>query len=303
MASVIAHISDFHCPMRIEVRPGEILNKRVLGLANLRFRREKLHSLDILSTLLRHLAEKRPDLTVITGDLVNLALDEEFMKMDVLLRSSGLDPGSTILVPGNHDRYLRSAAGSLERRLSSWVPESVSREDYPYLRRMGPIAVIGISSAVPRGPFRSAGLIGPTQLERIKALIDRPEIRDQTLLILCHHPPFPYPEPIKNYEGGLEDWPALLSILRERPTYLLHGHLHVFSHRILRFRHHEGSVTAVGATSASRRSNDPSRQAAYHLYSFEGSALVKAERCRLDPDGGTVIQETLPEPISGPDLE
>ncbi len=293
MPFVLAHISDFHCPFPVRVRAGEVLNKRILGLMNLRLRRQRLHRPDTLSTLLLHLAAQQPDFTAVTGDLVNLGLDEEFRIMADLLASSGLDPARTAIVPGNHDRYVAAAQGALERHLAAWLPEPLPREGYPQVWTAGPLDLVGISSAVPRSFLRSAGRIGSPQIERLTALLDRLPREGRSLVVLCHHPPFRYARPLKQLEAGLEDIGPFLAPLAGRSALVLSGHTHRFSHRWIGSKR---DIRSIGVPSASRASEDVAKQAAYHLYTFDGPVLTGAVRCRLDPSNGNVIQEPIPEP-------
>ena len=44
---------------------------------------------------------------------------------------------------------------------------------FPFLRRRGPLALIGLSSAVPTAPFMATGRLGAEQLARSRELLDQ----------------------------------------------------------------------------------------------------------------------------------
>ena len=63
-------------------------------------------------------------------------------------------PDRVSFVPGNHDAYVRTSMRDVERYLSPWMTTDSGRyEGFPYVRMIGPVALVGLSSAVPTGPF------------------------------------------------------------------------------------------------------------------------------------------------------
>ena len=44
---------------------------------------------------------------------------------------------------------------------------------FPFVRRRGPLALIGLSSAVPTPPFLATGRLGDAQLQKLAAVLDR----------------------------------------------------------------------------------------------------------------------------------
>ncbi len=51
------------------------------------------------------LAQQRPDHIAVTGDLVNIALPDEFTQAHAFLKTIGT-PDRVTVVPGNHDAYV-----------------------------------------------------------------------------------------------------------------------------------------------------------------------------------------------------
>jgi 3',5'-cyclic AMP phosphodiesterase CpdA len=160
---------------------------------------------------------------------------------------------------------------------------------FPFVRRRGPLALIGLSSAVPSGPFLATGRLGDEQIARLDELL--PRLADHCRVVLIHHPP-------GHARGGrfkrLTDAPALRSVLARRGAELvLHGHDHVAALDWLAGP--RGPIPALGVPSASATTVDGHHvePAAYNLYRVEGSA--GAWRCEavtrgFRPGGDVVIE-------------
>ena len=67
-------------------------------------------------------------------------------------------------------------------------------DDFPYLRRRGPLAIIGVSTAAPMPP-QCAGRPHrqAEQMERLAALLARTRQDGCCRVVLIHHPPLPGP--------------------------------------------------------------------------------------------------------------
>jgi 3',5'-cyclic AMP phosphodiesterase CpdA len=175
------------------------------------------------------------------------------------------------MVPGNHDAYVRPA---LAAHAIHW--HEFMRDDeadtaalrFPFVRRRGPLALIGLSSAVPTAPFMATGRLGAEQIARLDALLER--FAGICRVVLIHHPP-------QGRRGDrfkrLIDATALRDVLRRRGAELvLHGHDHV--HALNWLDGPRGPIPALGVPSASavRANNRHADRAAYNLYRIEGSA-------------------------------
>ncbi len=72
------------------------------------------------------------------------------------------------LVPGNHDAYVRSGRAASAAALGRLhARRRRRRRRFPFLRRRGPLALIGLSSAVPTAPLMATGRLGADQLQRL----------------------------------------------------------------------------------------------------------------------------------------
>jgi 3',5'-cyclic AMP phosphodiesterase CpdA len=280
----IAHLSDPHLLDLHGVAWRTLLSsKRITGAANLLVARARKHRAPIAQQIARHIRESHVDHVVITGDVTNLSLDPEFELVARWLREDlALDPGRVSVVPGNHDRYTRDAARSeaFERMLGPYlVSDLPSPTRFPYVHLRGPLAILGVDSAVPRPPLVAAGEVGRDQLERLRKLLDDAAVRQRTPVILVHHPPRWTRSWCKEMTDGLRDAAALQAILPQRPGLLLHGHMHrtmVHSLHACRSR-----WTVVGAPSASSTST-----AGYHTYVFDDDGkLIKMLSTTRGADG------------------
>src|SRR3954464_8964275 len=106
----VAHFSDLHVLALDGVSPSRFMNKRFTGWVNLRLKREHKHRPGHVRAVAREVARAKVDHVVITGDLTNLALEQEFEAVKRLIEEDlGVDPQHVTIVPGNHDLYTRGA--------------------------------------------------------------------------------------------------------------------------------------------------------------------------------------------------
>jgi 3',5'-cyclic AMP phosphodiesterase CpdA len=291
----VAHISDTHVlpPHGMQWREM-FFNKRITGWANTRLRRGRVYRRRYLEAVLD--AASRADHLVITGDVTNLALEGEFHEALALFerRRGGAE---ITVVPGNHDIYLPkiSREGRFEHHFGAFVrsdlPElsvRVAAGDYPFVKLRGEVAIIGLSSAVPRPPFIAAGHLGGDQIRALRAILDHPEVRSRFPVILVHHPPVDSRSRLFQLRDGLTDAASLREVLAAlRRGLLLFGHLHV------RRRCRVGAVDVAGASGAALDHPDVAIRAGYNLYVIDdGGAQIEAHV--LDPAGGSFQRTDVP---------
>ncbi|MCP3871176.1 MAG: metallophosphoesterase [Gammaproteobacteria bacterium] len=266
-----AHLSDLHLSDPGCVKPGDLLNKRLLGYLSWRSHRRKEHRMEVVDALVRDLENLNPRHIVITGDLTHLGLPEEFAQVSRWLNSLG-SPGEVTVIPGNHETYIKTPwAGTLGR----WTPYMVSDGAaapagglFPSLRVRGGIAFIGTSSARPSAPFLAVGSLGSTQLHDLKHLLAESGRRGLFRVLLIHHPPL---KETLGRRKSLTDSKALRAVLRRQGVELvLHGHAHRPAWGLLKTV--AGTTPVVGVPSASAIGLKPGRRAAYNL-------------CRVAPNG------------------
>src|SRR6185436_14039971 len=168
---VLAHLSDPHLAPLPFPKPLELLSKRGLGYINWLRKRRSIHRADMLAALVADVNERAPDHVAITGDLVNLSLSNEFAAARVWLAGMG-DPGNVTVVPSNHDCYVRAAAEFAERAWSDYM-RGDGGESFPFVRRRGPLALIGLSTSLPTPPLAATGHLHSDQIARLGELLAR----------------------------------------------------------------------------------------------------------------------------------
>ena len=287
---VLAHLSDPHLAPLPTPNPLELLGKRLTGFINWHYNRRHVHRADVLESIVHDLKEHAPDHIAVTGDLINLSLAGEFAPARLWLERLG-GPQDVTVVPGNHDTYVWSKARHPQRYWAEYMrgdadgrAASSEPPDFPFVRRRGPAALIGVTSAVPTPPFRATGRVGEAQLARVAALLDDFGRVGVFRIVLIHHPPLTRPE---WRDRRLVDGEAFIGMLKQHGAELvLHGHEHL---DIVRwFETPRGRVPAIGVPSASEGPGGKHDAAAYNLYAIDGGP--GAWRCEVivrgvDSDG------------------
>lgn len=285
----VAHFSDLHLLDLTGAVPHRLFNKRFTGYLNLRLRRGHKHKPEPVRLGARSLRNLGVDHVVVTGDLSNLSLEREFDRVkDLFENDMGFSPDQISVVPGNHDAYTRGAVRTLrfhkwferyiscdlDRRFaSSDVPPKAGAESFPFVRLRGPLAFIGLSTAVPHPPFVAAGRLGRRQIERLRSILEHPEVRSRTPIVLQHHPPLNPKGFVKTALEGLWDARAELDAMAEvRHGLVLHGHWHTRLRREIPTR--AGSLEIVGATSASLLHEDERKVAGFNVYDFDDAGRL-----------------------------
>jgi 3',5'-cyclic AMP phosphodiesterase CpdA len=259
----LAHLSDPHLPPLPAARLRDLAGKRALGYVNWTRNRHKYHRREVLDALVADMQAQRPDHIAVTGDLVNLALEAEFTPARAWLEGVG-PPQQVTVVPGNHDAYVRATrhhfAGTFGKYLQGDAGTDGPR--FPFVRRRGPLALIGVSSAVPTLPLMATGRLGRAQLDALdRELAQLPA--DETFRVLLVHHPLHSTSRMKR----LTDSRALRAVLKRRGVELvLHGHDHIHSTMWLEGAGQE--IPAVGVPSASALAHRHYPAAAYNLFSI-----------------------------------
>src|SRR5215831_58125 len=173
-AFTLAHLSDPHLPPLPEPTASELAGKRVFGYLNWRRNRHKYHRREVLDVLVSDLRAQSPDHIAVTGDFVNLALEAEFAPSRAWLESVG-PPDQVTAIPGNHDAYVGATRHRFTQAWAGYLNGDDTAHDamFPSLRRRGPLALIGLSSAVPTPPFMATGTLGRNQLDALARLLER----------------------------------------------------------------------------------------------------------------------------------
>jgi 3',5'-cyclic AMP phosphodiesterase CpdA len=262
---LLAHLSDPHLGPIPAPPLRELLNKRGLGLINWYRKRHRHHRGDVLDAIVADMKAQAPGHVAVTGDLINISLPAEFARAAAWLRSVGA-PDDVTLVPGNHDAYIKRVAGHAAQHWGDYM-KGDDGAPFPFVRRRGPVAVVGLTTSLPTGPFMATGRLGDAQLallaEILAALAREPAFR----AVLIHHPPMPSRG---HHMKRLIDAPKLRAVLAEHGAeLLLHGHNH--EQQLMWLDGPKGRIPAVGVPSASAIVSRHDEPAAYNLYRIAGA--------------------------------
>ncbi len=269
---IFAHLSDLHIGPLPPAGFAALCGKRVLGYLSWHARRKAEHRSEVLEALRTDLQARAPAHVAVTGDLTNLALPAEYEQVAGWLQQLG-KPADVTVVPGNHDAYvavpweasLAHVAGYMQgdalpdTGLRDGLPRAA--DHFPFVRRRGPVAFVGVSTALPTPPFRATGRVGPGQLERLERALAVLGRAGLFRVILIHHPPQTNAVRSRN---RLLDAAAVRDVLaRTGAELVLHGH----AHRQVQAEvaGPEREVPVLGVASGSAFGRRARRHARYHL--------------------------------------
>ncbi|SRR5438552_2637186 len=290
---VLAHVSDPHLSPLPRPRWSELVGKRVTGFVNWHRTRHLIHRAEVLARVVADLEASAPDHIAVTGDLANISLPGEYAPARAWLQALGT-PDRVSLVPGNHDVYVRGIASHLHSQWGAYIRGDDAKDDtseleFPFLRRRGPLALIGLSSAVPSAPFMATGRLGDAQITRLAGLLDSCREERRFRVVLIHHPPMSTPR--RHFKRLIDGAKLRAAIEKHGAELVIHGHDHTHSLIYLAGAHRP--VPVLGAPSASQASRPGHPPAGYNLCRIEGQA--GAWQCEiiargLSADGGTMME-------------
>ena len=259
----LAHLSDPHLPPLPRARLSELAGKRAFGYLNWTRTRRKYYRREVLDALVADMQAQSPDHIAVTGDLVNLALEAEFAPAHAWLKSVG-EPHLVTTIPGNHDAYVRKTRHRFVESFGDYLSgDQATGNAFPFLRRRGPIALIGLSSAVPTPPLMATGTLGRGQRDALERVLTNLADEDAFRVLLVHHPLRSDSRPKR-----LTDSTPLLALLKKHGVDLvLHGHDHV--HSTMWFDGPDGKIPSIGVPAASALARGRHPAAAYNLYEIE----------------------------------
>ncbi|SEP40439.1 3',5'-cyclic AMP phosphodiesterase CpdA [Rhodospirillales bacterium URHD0017] len=289
----LAHLSDPHLPMP-PARAMELLGKRATGYINWWRNRVHLHVPEALAGVVADIKAEKPDHIALTGDLVNIALPTEFSRAAEWLGTLGT-PKDVTVIPGNHDVYVATA---WPRSLGLWgayvagdgQPAATGFDVFPTLRRRGPLALVGLSSGVPKPPLLATGTLGAAQIAKTEKLLADLGREGLCRVVLIHHPPLTSESRYKR----LTDAAAFQAMIRRAGCELvLHGHNH--RSEVAQIAGPTGPVPVIGVTSASAAPGSKYGRARWHLIRITREAngwrfdvelrALRADGAGCEPDG------------------
>ena len=276
----LAHLSDPHLAPLPEPHWTELIGKRITGYINWRCKRRFVHDPATLAAIVADVKAQATDHIAVTGDIANIGLAAEYLSGRDWLENLGPTRDVTF-VPGNHDIYVRESAVFASRQWGAYMSDDDGTGGFPFVRRRGNVAMIGLSTGVPTAPFLATGWLGATQFAALAIALNKLRAEDLFRVVLLHHPPVT--EAAQQYR--LMDAKVFLRVIGMHGADLvLHGHDHL--HMINWLDGPDGTrVPAVGVPSASALHAGGKDVAAYNLYRIGGTR--GAWQCELISRGLT----------------
>jgi 3',5'-cyclic AMP phosphodiesterase CpdA len=290
----IAHLTDVHLGPITGFSARYWNLKRATGYLNWARNRAHLYRRDVLDRIVADVRAQRPDHIAVTGDLANIGLPQELEQALAWLETVGT-PEKVTVIPGNHDIYSRIGRDPGTRRWAAYMARDAqvigfapAGAEFPFVRVVGGVAIVGVNSAVPTPPFMAWGEVGKDQLARVANTLDKLAQTSLFRLVLIHHPPLPGQA---SRTRGLRDAAALEAVLMRHGAELVvhgHNHLNMLAWRVAP----SGPFPIVGAPSASLgapHGREP--LARYNLYTIDAAARSISMLGRgLTEPGGPVVE-------------
>ncbi len=246
----LAHISDVHIGPLPNITYRELASKRLVGYVNLKCNRRRHHHDGIVDTIVADLKAQQPDHIAVTGDLINLALDDEIEIARMWLEMLGAHKDVSVVL-GNHDAYV---PGAFDKACTAWGPwmhgdnavRPINQHSFPYLRVRGNVAMIGVSTARATVPFMASGFFCNCQAERLSTILDETGRQGLFRIIMIHHPPVYGVVGAHKRLFGIGKFQNVIS--RHGAELVVHGHLHLSTLYLISGPN--GAVPVVGVAAA-----------------------------------------------------
>lgn len=194
---LIAQLSDLHIRPQGQLYQGVVDANRMLS--------------DAIGHL--HRLDRRPDLVLLTGDLVDEGLPQEYAAARALLADLQIP---YLVIPGNHDHrgHLRAAFAD-----HAYLPQDGPMH---YSVDQHPVRIVALDSTV---PGLHHGAIAPEGLDWLRAtLAAKPH---QPTVLMLHHPPFACGIPYMDTYRYVDDGPLAEVVgAFEQVQLVVCGHVH-----------------------------------------------------------------------------
>jgi 3',5'-cyclic AMP phosphodiesterase CpdA len=172
----------------------------------------------LVEPLISVIAEIKPDLVAVSGDLTQRARTREFREARAFLDRL---PQSQIVVPGNHDVPLHNVFARFMQPLDKYKRYITDDLQPAYVD--DEMVVVGVNTA--RSWTFKGGRINENQVARIRAQLC--DLRDELLKTIVTHHPFDLPEGFKDRELVGRAKMAIEGLADCGADLFLAGHLHI----------------------------------------------------------------------------
>ena len=212
-----------------------------------------------LKMIMERVEGQKPNHVLVTGDVANLALKEQFqmardkfiaLQERVGVRKNGLSPDFWTVLPGNHDVGRVSSDGKLSEFFESFGEiylGGYAVQGFPVCKTLRShvessefeLELIGLDST-PNWPVQVVGMnargqLGEDQKDKLQKLLSASHSSKKFVIVALHHAPLSLPylkSGLTEYFMSLDDDDArdLISLCCEFGVRaILHGHYHTYS--------------------------------------------------------------------------
>ena len=304
----LAHCSDLHLLSHDGAGWLKLANKRWIGAANLMTSRSRHYHVAAFEQMIEDLNARGIDHVLCTGDVTNLALEQEFMfareKFDRLRGG----PEHVTVIPGNHDAYVAEGVAHFAAIFEPYARGDAEfawtdadrmdeRDDlrWPIVRVRGDLALIGLSTSRATPWFTAYGRVGEGQMARLRKALGDPRLAGKVRVVAIHHPPAG--KRAKSRIRGLRDHADFADVIAECGANLVvHGHEHRDMTEVLRGPHGL-DVPVRGVASGTYLHDKPERTARYRVYEIAAGSIREEEvrvwnreRSCFEASGGRFLQ-------------
>lgn len=279
----VAHCSDLHLLSHDGARWLDLANKRWIGAMNLIGTRSRHYHVDAFNHMIEDMNEQGIEHVLCTGDVTNLALEQEFRFARAMFDRLVRGPANVTVIPGNHDAYVAEGVGHFSTIFDAyhqtdpgweWPASADPADDthWPIVRVRDELAIIGLSTSRQTPWFTAYGRIGEGQLDRLRQALSDPRLAHKARLVAIHHPPAG--RRAMNKIRGLKDHAPFAAILAEHGADLvLHGHEHQDLTESLPGP--LGVIPVRGIASGTYHHNKVDRIARYRVFEIEHGKFVR----------------------------
>jgi 3',5'-cyclic AMP phosphodiesterase CpdA len=268
----LAHCSDLHLLSLEGARVLDFASKRWIGGLNLLTNRGRHYHTEAFEDMVADFAGAGIEHVLCTGDVTNLALEQEFHFAKARFDKIELAPTEVTVLPGNHDSYVAEGAKYFTEVFAPhFTNDEGWGEPWPVVRVRGQLAIIGLSTSLQTPWFTAWGRIGDEQMQRLEAVLGDPRLVGKTRVVAIHHPPAG--KRAASRIRGLKDRDAFAAVLAKVGAELvLHGH----EHRNLfeELPGPNGPIPVLGVPSATYEANHPDRTARYRVIEIDDKGSV-----------------------------
>ena len=288
----LAHCSDLHLLSHDGVRWVKLANKRWIGAMNLLSNRSRHYHVAAFEQMVDDLNAQGIEHVLCTGDVTNLALEQEFAFARARFDRLAAGPGDVTVIPGNHDAYVAEGVAYFAEVFEpyhtsdpgwTWTDADADPDDprddlrWPIVRVRGELALIGVSTSRATPWFTAYGRVGAGQLARLRRVLADDRLRGKARVVAIHHPPAG--PRARSKIRGLRDHEAFAQVIADVGADLIvHGH----EHRDMaeQLAGPSGSVPVRGIASGTYEHDRPERTARYRIYEI-AAGRVQGETLRV----------------------